>query len=328
MNRVLFAALFLLASTSAAPAQGWANKLFKDEITHDFGIVARGAQLYHRFAITNIYAVPLEITNVRVSCGCVAGKPVPNILKPRESGYVEVTMDASKFNGKKEVTVFVTVGPTFISTAELKVSAISRADVVFNPGQVTFGAVTPGQDVSRTIDVEYAGVVDWRITELIARDQPFEATYRELYREPGKVGYQVKVTLKADAPSGPLKRELHLRTNDPGSPLIAVLVEADVQTSLSVSPSVLRLGNCTVGDSLVRKVQVRAAKPFKILAVEGQGDGITLSSELAVNPAPLQLLTFKCQLGKAGELRKQLLIKTDQSPTPLTVTIEGTVADN
>jgi hypothetical protein len=328
MKRVLFAGLLLLAAAPAAPAQGWANKLFKDQTSHDFGTVARGAQLYHRFPITNIYAVPLDITNVRVSCGCLTATPVPKTLQPRESGYVEIYMDGRRFAGKKDVTVFITVGPTFISTAELKVSAVSRGDVVFNPGQVSFGAVTPGQTASQTIDVEYAGVLDWRITEALAKDQPFEATYRELYRNPGKVGYQVKVTLKADVPPGALKHELNLRTNDPASPLIAILVEADVQSSLTVSPAVLRLGMGQVGDSLMRKVVVRGQKPFRILSVEGQGDGITLASELPATPAATQVLTFKCQLAKAGELRKQLLIKTDQTGTPLTVTIEATVGDN
>ena len=63
--------------------------------------------------MTNIYAVPLEITNIRVSCGCLTATPVPKVLQPREAGYIEVTMDARRFNGPKTVTVHVTVGPTF-----------------------------------------------------------------------------------------------------------------------------------------------------------------------------------------------------------------------
>src|SRR5947209_11767654 len=165
MRQVLFVGLALLATANTGTAQGWANKLFKDQLSHDFGTVALGAQVYHRFPITNVYAVPLEITNIRGSCGCVTGTPVPKVLQPRETGYVEVTMDARRFRGPKSVTVFVTVGPTFVSTAELKVSATSRADVVYNPGQVTFGAVSPGQASSQTIDVEYAGTLDWRLTE-------------------------------------------------------------------------------------------------------------------------------------------------------------------
>lgn len=326
MRRVLFALLLLLAGTPAVSAQGWANKLFKDQKRHDFGTVAHGAQLFHRFPVTNIYAVPLEISS-RVSCACVTATPVPKTLQPREMGYIEVTMDARRFSGPKTVTVFVTVGPTFVSTAELTVLASSRSDIVFNPGQVSFGSVNAGQPAPQTIDIEYAGALDWRITDAVTKDLPFEATYKELYRRPGQVGYQVKVTLKSDVPPGALKRELHLRTNDPATPLIAVLVEATVQSALSLSPGVLRLGSVQVGDALTRKVVVRGQKPFKVLGVDGLADGITLAADPSTTPAQTQVVSFKIQPARAGEVRKQLQIRTDHDPTPLTLTIEATVAE-
>src|SRR5262245_61475398 len=109
MRQVLFVGLILLAAPPAfSLEEGWANKLFKEPTSHDFGTVARGAQLYHRFPLTNIYAVPLEITNIRVSCGCVTATPMPKVLQPRESGYIDIAMDARRFNGAKTVTVFVT----------------------------------------------------------------------------------------------------------------------------------------------------------------------------------------------------------------------------
>jgi Protein of unknown function (DUF1573) len=327
MRKVLFAWLILLAGTPVVSAQGWANKLFKDQLSHDFGTVARGAQLYHRFPLTNLYAVPLDVTT-RVSCTCVTATPDKKTLQPRESGYIEITMDARRFNGAKSVTVFVTVGPTFISTAELTVTANCRADVVFNPGQVSFGSVNAGQAASQTIDIEYAGALDWRITEAITKDLPFEATYKELYRRPGQVGYQITVSLKPDVPAGVLKRELQLRTNDPTTPLIGVLVEANVQSALSLSPEVLRLGPIQVGDTLVRKVVVRGQKPFKVLGVEGLGDGITLASEPSTTSAGTQVITFKIQPEKPGEIRKQFSIKTDHEPAPLALTIEASVAAN
>src|SRR5688500_17063790 len=114
MRAFAFAWLALLAATPAVPAQGWANKLFKDQTSHDFGTVARGAQLYHRFPLTNIYAVPLEITNVRVSCGCLTATPSAKVRGPREAGHIDVLMDTRRFNGQKAVTIHVSVGPTYI----------------------------------------------------------------------------------------------------------------------------------------------------------------------------------------------------------------------
>jgi hypothetical protein len=49
--------------------QAWAEKLFGSpaNLVHDFGTVPQGAMLRHDFVMTNIYAVPIDITDVRRS---------------------------------------------------------------------------------------------------------------------------------------------------------------------------------------------------------------------------------------------------------------------
>jgi Protein of unknown function (DUF1573) len=329
MRQALFALLALAAGAPAVSAQGWANKLFKNQVTHDFGTVAHGAQLFHRFPITNIYAVPLEIAQIRVSCGCTSATPSKKVLQPRESGYIDVSMDARRFKGAKSVTVHVTVGPTYVSTAELRVSANSRADVVFNPGQVNFGTVSHGHATSQTIDVEYAGALDWRITEVLARDTPFSIELRDLYprqktRSGWRVGYQVKVTLKPDAPVGPLKREFHLRTNDRSTPLIAVLVEANVEAALAVSPNPLRLDG-RIGQTVVGRVVLRGRgqQNFRVLAIDGLGQG--LEAEFGSTALPVQTITFKLKPGQPGDVQRSVVIKTDLPSGPLPLSISGTI---
>jgi hypothetical protein len=327
MRQAVFALLALAVGAPSACGQAWANKLFKNQTSHDFGTVPHGAQLLHRFPITNIYAVPLEIAQVRVSCGCSTATPSKKVLQSRESGTIDVLMDARRFKGAKTVTVYVTVGPTYVSTAELQVIANSRTDVVFNPGQVSFGNVAQGQTPSQPVDVEYAGTLDWRITEVLARGLPFDVELRELYRQRGRqVGYQVKVTLKPDAPAGPLKQDVHLRTNDPATPLISVLVEANVEASLTVSPSPLPLGTAKVGETLVRRVVVKGERPFRVVAVDGLGDGLSLGAELSPQALPVQTIAFKVQPSRAGEFRRQLRIRTDMQTPAIPLTIEGTIA--
>src|SRR5262245_52702087 len=210
----------VLLTTVAAPAQGWADKMFaespdkKPVLNHDFGIIARGTQMKHAFKITNIYAVRMEITSIKSGCGCVTATAAKRVLEPRESTTLEVSMDGRRFAGAKTVKVSVTVGPEYVSTAELKVNANSRADVVFNPGEVNFGTVTQGQTPTQTIDVEYAGVLKWQVTEVVLGDAPYTATVTETYRRSGQVGYRLAVTMKNDAPAGALKHNLYLKTND------------------------------------------------------------------------------------------------------------------
>jgi hypothetical protein len=330
MRNSLLALLLFGLTAATAPAQQWAEKMFAGNLTHDFGTHPHGAQLIHKFTITNIYAVRMEITNVKSGCGCVTATAEKRVLEPRETTEIVVRMDARRFTGPKTVGVRVTVGPEFVSSAELRVTANSRPDVVFNPGEVNFGAVVLGQTPTQTIDVEYAGTLDWQVTEAVARDLPFTVSVAELYRRlapDGKnkqVGYQLKVTLKPNAPVGALSHPVFLKTNDPGSQTVSVLVEANVQAAVTVSPSPLSLGAVKMDAPLTKRILVKGSKPFHITAVEGLGDGIELATPLGTNDLPIQGVTFKIQPGSAGEFRKELKIKTTLQDAPVSLTVDGT----
>ena len=233
MTRKALLALILAATAAAAaPAQNWADKMFTDGVNHDFGVVPHGAQLFHRFAIKNIYAVRMEITTITPGCGCVTATAPKRVLDPNEETTLDVSMDARRFTGPKAVIVRVTVGPTFTSSADVKVSAVSRADVVFNPGDVAFGAVDHGQ----------ADYTDRRSRiRRPARLAPRRGGGRQgpaVRRRPdgilSKAG-QGRLPDHGDAQGrrrpGPLRETLYLKTNDPTSPTLPLQVTGEVQRS-------------------------------------------------------------------------------------------------
>lgn len=327
MRNAILAVLLLVVSANSANAQGWAEKMFK-ETSHDFGVVPRGAQLFYRFPITNIYAVRMEITSISVGCGCVTATAVKRILEPRESTTLDVTMDASRFIGSKTVSVRVVVGPEHISSAELRVSANSRGDIVFNPGQIQFGQVSRGISPKLKMTVEYAGTQDWRINEVVVpRELPVDVTTVEEFRQPGQVRYRLEATLRGEAPAGNLKDFIYLKTNDPTAASVPLVVEANVVAALSVAPSSLNLGTIKVGERLTRRVVVKGTRAFLIKEVAGvdvEGGNITLGTTTSTS-SPLQTLTFACVFDKPGEVKREIKIKTDVQEAPLTVTIEATV---
>jgi hypothetical protein len=339
-NAVVTLAFLILATgtaraqtiTTPAPASPWAQKIFMGVPGHDFGTVPKGAQLKHRFKMRNLYAVPLEFTQIRPSCGCLSYTPSTRSLKPQEEGYIDIVMDARRFTGPKTVYLYVTVGPQFVSTATLVITANARADVVFNPGEVDFGVISQGQTLTQTIDVEYAGALDWRIMEIVkSADAPFSVQPQELYRKGSgfirqtiTVGYRIAVTLKANAPAGPFRQELMLKTNDPASPVLPVVVEGNVQAALSVAPNVVSLGAVKTGTSVTRKVSVRGNRPFRILGIDGGGTAVT--AELPAATATSHVLTLQCRPDAAGEWHKQLTIRTDlDGGATATVSIDATV---
>jgi hypothetical protein len=327
MRKCVLALAVLAIATAAAPAQGWAEKMFVDgQLSHNFGTVPKGAQLVHRFTVKNIWAVRLEITSIKSGCGCVSASATKRVLEPHETAVIEVRMDGRRFTGAKTVGVRVTVGPEYISSAELKISATSRADIVFNPGEVSFGTVTLGETPTQNINLEYAGNLPWQVSEVASKDLPYTTSLKELYRRPGQVGYRLAVTLKPDAPLGALKHDIFLKTNDPASPQVSVLVEANVQAPVTVSPSVLSLGTIKTDTPLIRRVVVRGNKPFRVTAVEGTGAGVELAAALAAAEAEVQLVTFKCQFDKPGPFKQELKIRTTLQNAPVVVTIDGSAS--
>jgi hypothetical protein len=107
---VIAAALVLGAVATVARADELtAEKLF-DELAHDFGTVAQGTELHHRFKVTNSYKFPLKITDVRVSMSPVDAEVKQTCLQPGESAYIEVRLDTARFVGRKTVPVYVTIG--------------------------------------------------------------------------------------------------------------------------------------------------------------------------------------------------------------------------
>jgi hypothetical protein len=90
-----------------------------------------------------------------------------------------------------------------------------------------------------------------------------------------------------------------------------------------VSPGTVSL-SLKVGEKDSRRVVVRADRPFKILAVDGVGDGIKV--ELPPAAATVQVVKLNFEPGQTGELHRQLRIKTDlDKETFTTVTVDATV---
>jgi Protein of unknown function (DUF1573) len=332
MRTVVLAALGLLIVSAPIPAQEqpaqpatWAAKLFADEngkvppLVQDFGTVPKGALLQHRFPIRNIYAVPLTIT-CDVSCTCVSvtpKKPQILVLQPKETGTIDITMDTTRFSGQKQVELFVYVQhPQYWSSTTLLVRGNRNNDVELAPAQAMFGAVPAGQQAApRELRIFYRGnQPGWQITGPAANQTaPFDLRVEPLPRRIGLVEYRVWLTPKPDTPAGSYKDELSLATTDPNNPVVVVPYDIRIEAPLTVQPDVVRLPPVKVGTPVERKVTVRASRPFRILGVDGQADGVT--AQFRPEPFPTHYLTIKVDPTQPGPVQKTLTIRTDLGAT-------------
>jgi hypothetical protein len=330
------------SAAQPAPAAPWANKFFLPDIgtnreqaapaviTHNFGEVPHGTLCVHKFTVTNIYDTPMQVTDVRKSCTCLDYVPMTKVLQPNETAEFTVTMNSAKFVGHNAQTFYVTFGPKFVSTAVVRVSATSRTDVGINPGAVSFGTVPQGARVHQAVQVKYSGRSrDWKITEVVGGSGPFDVKFSEVSRGGplrGGAEYQVDVTLSAGAAPGPISEQITLKTNDASNPLIQIGVTGTVVAPIELSPNKVHLEAKVGGEPLTQRVLVRAAKPFRVLGVDGQTAGLTV--ELPTTPAalPVQVVTVKFAPKKAGAAVHQLRVRTDlegNASAVLPVEVEG-----
>lgn len=319
----------VFVNAAAAQSSAWADKIFSGKATHDFGTVARGAQLKHTFTMNNIYKVPLQITHIGIECGCVTATPSTKTLQPGETAQLDINMDTARFSGAKQVKVRLTVGPEFISTATVIVSAFARQDVVFNPGEIDFGAVAKGQATTKFIDVEHAGNANWRVSEIVKSGAaPFDLKVEQLPQKVGgfvTVGYRIFATLKADAASGNFKQEILLKTNDAQAPVISFYVVGNVRASLTVAPAnPIQLSNLKVGEARSTKIVVSANRPFRITSIDGLEEGLTIP--LPDRSVSTHILDLRLQPRASGELRKHITLRTDLDNESASIVVEGTVA--
>jgi hypothetical protein len=298
-------------------------------ITHDFGTVPYGTLCTQKFAITNIYDVPIQVIDVRVECGCLKGYPPNKVLLPNESAEFTVTMNSAMFKGKQSKKMYVTFGPNYVSTAELRFEATSRLDITLAaPGEIDFGTLAQGNKSSKSLALKYTGDKrDWAITGSLASKGPFEVDVREKSRGPLLgIEYIVSVGLKPDAAPGELSETITLKTNDPASPQVLVNVRGFVQAPITASPNRVDFGDMKVGDIASHRVLVRSATATKIAAVADSGDGISVEQNFS-GEAQQQVLVVKFAPKEPGNFRKEVKLVSSLPGNPsTTVVIEATVA--
>jgi hypothetical protein len=322
-----------LACRAQAQAS-WADSLFSENGVN-FGAVARGAKVRHNFVLTNRLNEPVTILNVRASCGCTTGQASTDQVPPGGQAVIEAQMDTRNFVGNKSTTLAVLMITASGQQAEKRFTVVSNilSDIVINPGSVDLGVVARGQTPGQLVTIERVGAPTWQVSRMIASEafcKIVDAKLEQSYRNAQGVGYNLTVTLRADAPAGLVRDEIRLVTNDPQNPAVPVLVTAQVQGSLSASPSQLNLGAVVSAGGASGRYIVRAARPFSITKIEGQGDGFTLAAPTDPSPKAMHVLTlsYKPEQGSMrGDLKRTFQVATDlPGEPPLVLTATARVA--
>jgi hypothetical protein len=283
-----------IAASQPAPlgsgrSLNWAEQLF-DRERHDFGVVARGAEVVVRMKITNKYQETIHLGGVRTSCSCISAKLSTNTLKTWEEGVLEVRLNTLQFTGERNVNAIIQIDqPKFIEVV-IPIHAYIRTDVVLDPGSVVFGTVMQGEASERRVRIDYAGKVssggaNWRIAEVKSPRNPnVLCAVKEVSRTSdgftANVSYELTVKLRPETPVGELREQILVSTNDGNGPQIPIMVEGRVIPEYSVTPPSIVLRSLKPGTQEKVKVIISSKKPFAVSKIESNSG----SSSFLIQP--------------------------------------------
>ena len=319
ITRLSAVCLFLLCGALTATAQelNWAQKMF-DAQDHDFGVVAKGADVKHRFKVKNLYKETVHISNVRTTCGCSAAELSKYSLESLEEGYLEVSIDTRRFSREKTSSVVVTFDSPQYVEVRLPLKVYIRTDVVLTPGGVVFGSIDQGAGAERKVEIAYQGRADWKIQDVKSNNKGLTAHVEEKQRSGGHVEYELIVNLDPAAPVGGINDRLTLVTDDANSPYVPVLVTGQVEADVMVTPSVLAFGTMHSGESKTVNVVLRGKQPFTVEKIECESDKQAFrfkpaEGEKRVHVVPLTLTAPT----EAGKFAEEFTVTIAGRPEPL-----------
>jgi hypothetical protein len=152
-----------------------------------------------------------------------------------------------------------------------------------------------------------------------------DARIDEIERSASRVAYQLTVTLKPGATSGFLRDEIRISTNDPASPTVPVMIMAQIQGTITATPSLLNMGRAQNGKATGRYL-VKGTRPFAIKSIEGAGDGFSIAAA-DKSSKTLHVVTVNYNRAEGqilGDLRRSFRVITDQAdeaPLDLSATL-------
>jgi len=262
ITRFTSAALLSIISVTCV-ADDWAKKMFT-ETDHDFRTVGRGTKSEFHFELKNVFKEDVHIASVRTSCGCTTPIVTKDTLKSYETGAVIAKFNTETHIGEKSAVLTVVFDRPFYAEVQLTVRGNIRTDVTFTPAEVNFGESAEAEVRQSEVVITHTGPANWEIKDVRSHCGDLTVRLEPAQRKPGMVSYRMLVDMKSSMPVGDIRERLTLITNDPRFPTIEMAVSGRVRPSLEVSPVAVGLGTMKPGQTVEKRLVVRADQEFGV----------------------------------------------------------------
>lgn len=233
------AAMVPAAPTQETVAQpgGPAPKIFCAEPEFNFGERDESEAVEHEFVIQNQGDAPLEILNVKTSCGCTAAKPQDSTVPPGGETKITAKLSLHGRQGELSKTITVTSNDPVTPSLVLTLKGTVTAPIMYEPRVLNFGKVLSGSAAPQKL-VLRSPKDDFEITSVTSSLDFVKTELKEV--EPKRV-YEITAQIDQLPAAGQQTGMLTVETSHPRKPRFMVTIYLDVVGPLDVSPPTIAL---------------------------------------------------------------------------------------
>ena len=296
----------------------WRTVVFPER-AYDFGVVARGSRIRHAFPVVNRTNSEIRIVDWKTKCGCTDVKVGAKVIPPGAQTTIEATIDTTKFQGFKASGLRLMIDRPVWEEIDLNLTCVIRGDLTLAPGLFDFGVVRrSAKPPTAVLTLTYAGGrSDWEITGLKTQTAAVKAEAKELSRTAdGQIHWRITATLQPGAAPGFFKDEVTVISNDPANAAFPISVAANIQSAVTVTPSIINFGTLQPGQTVSKVIHVRSGSPFSISKLASSGKEVE-PKEAKDGPAVDHVVTLVLQAPTTlGPFHAMIDVQTDLKDEP------------
>ena len=171
-------------------------KLLHDKIINH-GAVKQGEVIKGNIQFVNKGKKPLELEDVRTSCGCTAVKPEKMIFEPGETATIPYSIETKQFTGVIRKTIRLVFKDKSIRPEVIFVEANITTDLVISPRFINFQKVTlnPDTTLNEFIEIQNNSQNQLTIKKIYADNEMLTVFPSDTVIPPGK-SHLFRVDLK------------------------------------------------------------------------------------------------------------------------------------
>ena len=304
---------FLVLAALSVTAMAQVPRIEASEEAWDFGVREQGEKETKRIKISNVGKAKLEISEVKVTCGCVKGDVEKKSLAPGESTDLVLRLDTSRQSGLIRKFAYIKCNDPTRSNLIIGINGKINGNWSLESHSVNFGRIKAGKEYEKEFKIHVKKGYDMKLLA-IEENSSHVTIETEPYGEIGdKHGWTLKIKILANSPPGPLAVPVMVKVQDKvrGG---RVSIHARVEGDYVVSPARLYFGRVIFGKKKTLKITVRpkdAAGQIKVKKVVPRGEHLSVHMLEVKEGKQYDVLAVLEGKEGAGDLRGHLEIHTD-----------------